>query len=91
VKMNRLTCDKKQLVQSLHAMNIGVQVHYIPVHHHPVYRQLGYSDFGLQNSVSFYEKVISLPLFAKMTEDDLLDVIAALDVITETFGIPGLV
>ena len=88
-RMDNLSCDKKTLIESLHKMNIGVQVHYIPVHRHPIYRNMGYTDAGLKNSVAFYERIISLPLFAAMTENDQDDVIEALNVIVERYGNRG--
>jgi UDP-4-amino-4,6-dideoxy-N-acetyl-beta-L-altrosamine transaminase len=87
VSMDKLGCSKKVLVESLHQMNIGVQVHYIPVFMHPLYQTMGYTDCGLENSVKFYEAVISIPLFPAMTSKDQDDVIKALDQIVDTFGV----
>jgi dTDP-4-amino-4,6-dideoxygalactose transaminase len=89
VRMDRLFCTKKELVEAFHQMNIGVQVHYIPVHRHPFYRNLGYTDEGLGRSVEFFEREISLPLFAKMSDRDQDDVITALSRITAIYGKPG--
>lgn len=84
--MERLTCSKKELVLALHQMNIGVQVHYIPVHHHPIYRKMGFTDEGLLNAVRFYESVLSLPLFPRMTISDQKDVMTALGKIISVFS-----
>lgn len=81
VEMSRLTLSKKELVEIFHAMNIGVQVHYIPVHMHPLYRNLGIDGHDLPCAESFYEKVISLPLFPAMMMQDQQDVLTALSTI----------
>jgi len=86
VEMDKLNCGKKLLVESLHRMNIGVQVHYIPVHLHPYYKKLGYDDKGLFKTLEFYKKVISLPIFVDMTKKDQDDVMIALDLIIRAFG-----
>ncbi|WP_439026682.1 DegT/DnrJ/EryC1/StrS family aminotransferase [Haloarchaeobius sp. DT45] len=71
-------CDRKTFVNAMHAENIGVQVHYVPLHHHPYFQnEFGYSDdeFPVTNRV--YSRLVSLPLFPEMTETDVGQVIEA--------------
>ncbi|MBI4534079.1 MAG: UDP-4-amino-4,6-dideoxy-N-acetyl-beta-L-altrosamine transaminase [Candidatus Melainabacteria bacterium] len=71
---------RENVVRALHAENIGVQVHYIPVYRHPVYRHL-LGDQTYQTCPStewFYKRVFSLPLFPAMSDQDVADVVVAL-------------
>jgi perosamine synthetase len=62
----------------LRAENIGINVHYIPVHLHPYYRdQLGYRGGAYPVAEDAYERLISLPMFHAMSDQDVEDVIEA--------------
>jgi len=53
-------------------MNIGTSVHFIPVHLHPFYRKhYGTKPGDLPNTEAYFEKIISLPLYPSMTEEDV--------------------
>jgi len=74
----RLTIDRDAFIDRLIARNIGVSVHFIPLHVHPYYREryaLQPSDFP--NAWAAYERIVSLPIYAKMTDDDVRHVIDA--------------
>jgi UDP-4-amino-4,6-dideoxy-N-acetyl-beta-L-altrosamine transaminase len=73
----RFSAGRKRIFEALRAENIGVQVHYIPVYHHRYYRRLGYGKGLCKEAESFYEQAITLPVFPKMTDRDVADVIAA--------------
>jgi UDP-4-amino-4,6-dideoxy-N-acetyl-beta-L-altrosamine transaminase len=68
---------RKEIYEALQAENIGVNVHYIPVYYHPYYQKLGYERGLCPNAEFLYERFITLPLFPKMTENDVNDVIEA--------------
>ena len=73
-----LSIDRKQFIEALKAENIGSSVHFIPLHLHPYYKKkYGYKQGDYPNSEQVYSKVISLPLFPKMADTDLEDVIKA--------------
>jgi len=61
----------------LRGMNIGVQVHYIPVYLQPYYRKLGYSAGLCPNAEAYYREALSIPIFPAMTDRDADDVIEA--------------
>jgi perosamine synthetase len=70
---------RAQVFAALRARGIGVNVHYIPVHLHPFYRQRFGTGPGLcPVAEAAYERILSLPLFPAMTERDVDDVVAAL-------------
>lgn len=54
-----------------------MNVHYIPVHLQPFYQKLGYEKNLCPQAEDLYEEIITLPLFPKMTEADVWDVIKA--------------
>jgi perosamine synthetase len=72
----KLTADRAQVFRALRAENIGVNVHYIPVHLHPYYRQqFGYKGGEFPVAEDAYERLISLPMFHGMSDQDIGDVI----------------
>ena len=74
----RLRAGRDQMLHALRAENIGATVHYIPVHLHPYYReQFGYVSGRYPVAEAAYERLISLPIFHGMKEQDVEDVIAA--------------
>ena len=87
LQLEGLTVGRQQIVAAMGAENIGVGVHYEPVHTQPYYReQLGYRDADLPNSSYIGKRTISLPLSARMTEDDVSDVCSALARILRYFA-----
>ena len=72
--------SRAEVMRFLRARGIGTQVHYIPVHHQPYYRQR-YGEIRLPGGERYYAKALSLPLFAGMTEaevDRVVDAVAEL-------------
>jgi len=68
----------RQVFEALRASGIGVNLHYIPVHTQPYYRQLGFAHGDFPEAERYYAEAISLPLFATMTEQQQDQVVAAL-------------
>jgi UDP-4-amino-4,6-dideoxy-N-acetyl-beta-L-altrosamine transaminase len=73
----RLGRSRGQVMRELRARGIGSQVHYLPVHLQPYYRQR-YGVLDLPGARTYYESCLSLPLFPSMSEDDVDRVVAAL-------------
>jgi perosamine synthetase len=74
-----LGVDRGQMFRALRAEGIGVNVHYIPVHLHPYYQGRFGTRAGLcPKAEAAYERILSLPMFAGMTESDVADVLTAL-------------
>jgi perosamine synthetase len=83
----RLTADRGEIFRALRAENIGVNVHYIPVHQHPYYRErLGDQTGQYPVAEDAYARLISLPMFHAMTDRDVEDVIAAVSKVVEHFA-----
>jgi perosamine synthetase len=78
INTSQLKKDRAYVFRALRAENIGVNVHYIPVHLHPYYRdQFGYRGGEYPIAETAYGQLISLPMFHAMTDQDVEDVIAA--------------
>jgi perosamine synthetase len=74
----RLSANRAEIFRALRGENIGVNVHYIPVHQHPYYRErFGFQDGEYPVAEVAYERLISLPMFHAMTDEDVEDVIRA--------------
>jgi dTDP-4-amino-4,6-dideoxygalactose transaminase len=78
LNLDTLDIDRAQFVQGLKERNIGVSVHFIPLHIHPYYRDLyGHRPEDFPAAFDEYRRVISLPIYSKMSDQDVADVIAA--------------
>jgi len=78
LQLERLQADREQVFDALQAEGIGVNVHYIPVHYHPYYREhLGTEEGLCPVAEAAYERILTLPVFPRMTGDDVEDVIGA--------------
>ena len=83
----RLNADRAQVFKALRAENIGVNVHYIPVHLHPYYRdRFGCKAGDYPVAEGVYEKLISLPMFHGMSGDDVNEVITAVGKISAAYA-----
>lgn len=61
---------RKEVFEALRKAGIGVNVHYIPVYHHPYYRNHGYADVICPNAEEYYSECISLPLYPGLKEQE---------------------
>ncbi|MCM3654512.1 UDP-4-amino-4,6-dideoxy-N-acetyl-beta-L-altrosamine transaminase [Metabacillus litoralis] len=75
LNLEKLTSNRKEIFEALQKENIGVNVHYIPVHLQPYYQQKGYKNGICPNAEKLYEEIITLPLFPAMSKNDVMDVI----------------
>jgi perosamine synthetase len=80
-----LAVGRGEIFRALRAENIGVNVHYIPVHQHPYYRERFKSKEGYPVAEDAYERLISLPMFHAMTAQDVEDVIHAVTKIVDHY------
>lgn len=88
LNLEKLTADRAQVFRALRAENIGVNVHYIPVHRHPYYRdRFGYRGGEYPIAEDAYERLISLPMFHGMSDQDVEDVITAVKKIAVAFAV----
>jgi dTDP-4-amino-4,6-dideoxygalactose transaminase len=72
-----LGLSRADVMQDLCLRGVGTQVHYVPVAWQPYYRKR-YGALDLPGAQAYYERVLSLPLFPTMTDEDLERVVAGL-------------
>lgn len=78
VRFGEGAARRKTAYDRLRACAIGVQLHYIPIPVHTLYRSLGYTMSGLDATQSYYEQALSLPVFPTMTDEDVRRVVREL-------------
>ena len=83
--LDQLRIDRGEFIELLKAANIGTSVHFIPLHLHPYYREkYGYAPTDFPVAFREYQREISLPIYSKMTDEDVADVITAvLEIVDE--------
>ena len=80
-----LTIGRDEFIREMMARKIGVSVHFIPLHIQPYYRdkyELKPSDYP--NAYAAYQRILSLPIYARMSDADVEDVIAAVRDVVES-------
>ena len=86
LELERLKIDRARFIEELRAENIGTSVHFIPIHLHPHWRDtLGLPEGSLPVAEDTYRRAITLPMFARMTDRDVDDVVAAVLRIASAF------
>ncbi len=78
---------KKDIFAAFRKCGLGVQVHYIPVYLQPYYQCAGFKDVRYKRAEEFYKKVISLPLYPQMTEDEVQFVISQTMEVMRKYGV----
>jgi UDP-4-amino-4,6-dideoxy-N-acetyl-beta-L-altrosamine transaminase len=74
----RINKTRTQVMEALRAKGVGTQVHYIPVHLQPYYREhFGFKEGDFPKAEAYYRSCLSIPLFPKMTDADVQTVIKA--------------
>ena len=83
LNLERLRIERGQFIEELKWRNIGTSVHFIPLHLHPYYRKTyGYQPEDCPVAFAQYLRVVSLPIYSKMDDRDVQDVVdAVLDVV----------
>lgn len=62
--------DRKEVYDALRKAGLNINVHYIPVYHHPYYRNHGYADVFCPNAEQLYQRMVSLPIFPALKEEE---------------------
>jgi dTDP-4-amino-4,6-dideoxygalactose transaminase len=76
--LGRLGIDRDRFIDEMARRRIGTSVHFIPIHLHPYYRsRYGYAPDAFPVAYAQYQRMLSLPLYPAMSDDDVDDVIAA--------------
>ena len=73
-----VSLSRRKVFEDLREAGIGVNVHYIPVHTQPYYRNMGFIETDFPNAMEYYKNAISLPMFSVLTNEQQLEVVGAL-------------
>jgi dTDP-4-amino-4,6-dideoxygalactose transaminase len=72
LRPERLRIGRDAIIEELRARGIGTSVHFIPIHHHPYYREaFGWSPGDFPVADALFASMISLPLYTRMTARDV--------------------
>ena len=78
LNLEKLRIDRGQFIEELRKRKIGTSVHFIPLHIHPYYVQnFGYRAEDYPVAYREYQRMISLPIYSRMSDEDVEDVIEA--------------
>jgi dTDP-4-amino-4,6-dideoxygalactose transaminase len=78
LNLDRLRINRAQFIEKLKQLNIGTSVHFIPLHFHPYYRETyGYAPTDFPVAFEEFQRVISLPIYSKMSGEDVEDVVGS--------------
>ena len=79
LNLDMLKCGRREVFEALQAEGLGVNVHYIPVYSFPYYQKLGYRMGECPNAERLYERIISIPLYYSLTDEEQDKVIKAVN------------
>jgi len=75
--------SRKQIFIELRENNVGVNVHYIPIHMQPYFQNLGFKKGDFPNSEVYYQSTLTLPMFSSMTSEQQDEVVTVLNKILQ--------
>jgi len=85
LRLETLRVGREQVYAALRAENIGVNVHYLPVYWHSYYQRLGYQRGLCPVVEAAYERLVTLPLWPGMSDEDVDSVVAAVTKVVSAF------
>ena len=89
IKLNlkNLTCDRDRIFKELKNLKLGVNVHYMPIHLQPYYKKILNPYPSLPISEKVYKQIITLPIYPRMTDLDVDNVIKIIKYIINAFKV----
>ena len=83
--LEKLSCTRREFFDAMSAENVQCQIHYVPVYWFPYYQSLGYQKGLCPNAEEIYKGIMSIPLYPKMTDQDVEDVIHAVKKVVDNY------
>jgi len=83
--LDKLNCTRRQFFDAMSAENVQCQIHYIPIYWFPYYKKLGFERGLCPNAEELYKGIMSLPLYPKMDNQDVEDVIYAVKKVLDNY------
>jgi dTDP-4-amino-4,6-dideoxygalactose transaminase len=84
--LEKLTCTRREFFDALKAENIICQVHYIPVYYFPQYEKMGYKKGLCPKAERLYERILSLPLYYSLSDEEQDAVILAIKKVLQHYS-----
>ena len=81
----KLSCTRREFFDAMSAENVQCQIHYVPVYWFPYYQKLGYKKGLCPVAEEVYKGIMSIPLYPRMTDQDVRDVIHAVTKVVENY------
>ncbi|MBC3374684.1 UDP-4-amino-4,6-dideoxy-N-acetyl-beta-L-altrosamine transaminase [Pseudomonas sp. SWRI92] len=78
LQLDKISKTHRQVFESLREQEIGVNLHYIPVHTQPYYAQMGFKPEDFPVALAYYREAISIPMFQTMSDEQQDQVVAAI-------------
>jgi dTDP-4-amino-4,6-dideoxygalactose transaminase len=78
LQLGKISVTHRQVFETLRAKDIIVNLHYIPVHTQPYYRQMGFKQGDFPNAEQYYHEAISIPMHVNLTDEELQFVASSL-------------
>jgi dTDP-4-amino-4,6-dideoxygalactose transaminase len=86
LRLERLTIGRGEFIEELRRRQVGASVHFIPLHRQPFYRErYGYQASAFPVAEAEFPRLVSLPIYSRMSDADVASVVAAVQEIVETF------
>ncbi len=85
LKLEKLNCTRRVFFDAMSAENVQCQVHYVPVYWFPYYQHMGYRKGLCPKAEEVYKGIMSIPLYPKMTDQDVADVIHAVKKVVQNY------
>lgn len=83
--LDKLKSTRREFFDALYAENVCPQVHYMPVYYHSYYEKLGYMRGLCPNAEWLYERIMSIPLYYSLTDEEVQGTIAAVKKVTDYY------
>jgi dTDP-4-amino-4,6-dideoxygalactose transaminase len=83
LRLDRIRSTHREVFEELRERGIGVNLHYIPVHTQPYYRDLGFSVGQFAEAERYHAEAISLPMFSALTQEQQEEVVRVLHEVLE--------
>lgn len=83
--LDKLNCTRREFFDAMSAENVQCQIHYVPVYWFPYYKHLGHEHGECPAAEEIYKGILSIPLYPKMTDQDVDDVIAAVKKVIDAY------
>lgn len=83
--LDKLSCTRREFFDAMSAENVQCQIHYVPVYWFPYYQHLGYQKGLCPNAEEVYRGIMSIPLYPKMSDIDVKDVISTVTKVASSY------